>query len=222
MAELNSEGRYTDLPHTLFPQAADDEAGHPLMSNISGNLFEAAKEYSKNIAQGNAFGAQTILQDNPDLVNTMFTAEKYNWMRDAIIAMQKYYVSDVEEMIRQVVDHTIGIDDNNTMNSPGTNGYSIAKIKSIVNGIKYYFNLDPSTWSTNTYVPQYELQIDGITQDDDIDIILNPQTAAISQAKAWSKAMVLGALQTTNKITLKAYGKITPDVTIPIIAIVHK
>ncbi len=222
MVELNSEGRYTDLPHTLFPQASDDEAGHPLMSNISGSLFEAAKDYSNKIAQGNAFGAQTVLQNNPGLVDTMFTAEKYNWMRDAIIAMQKYYVSDVKEMIKQVADHTIGLDDDNTMESPGTNGYSIEKITSIVNGTKYYFNLAPSTWSTNTYTPQYELQIDGITQDDDIDIILNPQTATISQAKAWSKAMVLGALQTTNKITLKAYGKITPDVTIPIIAIVHK
>lgn len=222
MAELNSEGRYTDLPHTLFPQAADDEAGHPLMSNISGDLFEAAKEYSKNIAQGNAFGAQTILQNNPDLVNTMFTAEKYNWMRDAIIAMQNYYVHDVEKMMEGLVGLEVHLDDNETQGNLNTYGYSIAKIKSIVNGTKYYFNLDPSTWSTNTYVPQYELQIDGITQDDDIDIILNPQTAAISQAKAWSKAMVLGALQTTNKITLKAYGKITPDVTIPIIAIVHK
>lgn len=222
MAELNSEGRYTDLPHTLFPQAADDEAGHPLMSNISGDLFEVAQDYSDAVANGNASDAQTILNNNPGLVDAMFTADKYNWMRDAIIAMQKYYVSDVKKMIEQVADHTIGLDDNNTMDSPGTNGYSIRKIKSIVNGTKYYFNLDPSTWSTNTYVPQYELQIDGITQDDDIDIILNPQTAAISQAKAWSKAMVLGALQTTNKVTLKAYGKITPDVTIPIIAIVHK
>lgn len=222
MAELNSEGRYTDLPHTLFPQASDDEAGHPLMSNISGSLFAAAKTYSAKIAEGDAFGAQTVLQNNPGLVDTMFTAEKYNWMRDAIIAMQKYYVYDVEKMMEGLVGLEVHLDDNETQGNLNTYGYSIAKIKSIVNGTKYYFNLDPSTWSTNTYVPQYELQIDGITQDDDIDIILNPQTAAISQAKAWSKAMVLGALQTTNKITLKAYGKITPDVTIPIIAIVHK
>ena len=222
MAELNNEGRYTDLPHTLFPQASDDEAGHPLMSDISGNLFAAAKEYSTKIAQGDALGAQTVLQNNPGLVDTMFTAEKYNWMRDAIVATQRYYASDVRSMITEMAQHSIGLDDNNTMNTPDVNGYSITKIKSIVDGTKYYFNLDPSTWNTSTYVPQYELQIDGITQDDDIDIILNPQTAAISQAKAWSKAMVLGALQTTNKITLKAYGKITPDVTIPIVAIVHK
>lgn len=222
MAELNSEGRYTDLPHTLFPQAADDEAGHPLMSNISGNLLKFADQYSTEISRGNAYEAQAILNAHPELLDTMFTADKYNWMRDAIIAMQKYYVSDVEKMMEGLVGLEVHLDDNETQENQKVYGYSIAKIKSIVNGTKYYFDLDPSTWSTNTYVPQYELQIDGITQDDDIDIILNPQTAAISQAKAWSKAMVLGALQTTNKITLKAYGKITSDVTIPIIAIVHK
>lgn len=220
MAELNSEGRYTDLPHTLFPQAADDEAGHPLMSNISGDLFKAAQDYSDAVANGNASDAQTILNDNPGLIDAMFTADKYNWMRDAIIAMQKYYVSDVEEMIRQVVDHTIGIDDNNTMNSPGTNGYSITKITSMVRGTPTQVTLDPSKWTSNSNIHQYPIQIDGITADDDIDIGLIPQST-VSEAKAWSKAMVLSAVQTNNLITLRSYGKV-PQQAIKIIVNVHK
>ena len=217
MADLNSEGRYTDLPHTIFPQAADDEAGHPLMSDISGNLFNAAKSYSNAIAQGDAFGAQNILQQYPELLNTMFTADKYNWMRDAIIATQRYYTSDVQDMITELAQHSIGIDDNNTTGSPDVNGYSISKITQIVKGTKSNYNLDSSGWSSN----RYTIQINGIKQDDDIDVGLNP-SATQEQAKAWSKAMVLSATQTTNSITLIAYGKITPNVTIPIVVTVHK
>lgn len=220
MAELNSEGRYTDLPHTLFPQASDDEAGHPLMSNISGDLFAAAKEYSTKIAQGDAFGAQTVLQNNPDLVNTMFTAEKYNWMRDAVVAMQRYYASDVRGMITEMAQHSIGLDDNNTKNSPDVNGYSITKITSMVRGTPTQVTLDPSKWTSNSNINQYPIQIDGITADDDIDIGLIPQST-VSEAKAWSKAMVLSAVQTNNLITLRSYGKV-PQQAIKIIVNVHK
>jgi len=98
------------------------------MSDISGNLFNAAKSYSNAIAQGDAFRAQNILQQYPELLNTMFTADKYNWMRDAIIATQRYYTSDVQDMITELAQHSIGIDDNNTTGSPDVNGYSISKI----------------------------------------------------------------------------------------------
>lgn len=217
MAELNSEGRYTDLPHTIFPQAADDEAGHPLMQDISGNLFNAAKSYSAAISQGNAFGAQSVLEQNPDLINTMFTADKYNWMRDAIIATQRYYVSDVQDMITEIAQHSIGIDDNNTNGQPDVNGYSISKITSIIKGTSTTHDLTSSNWSNNRYV----IQLDGVTSTDNIDVSLSPQ-ATQAQAKAWSKAMVLCATQSTNSITLISYGKITADVTIPIVVTVHK
>ena len=69
------------------------------------------------------------------MAKCLFNADKYNWMRDAVIAMERYYINDVQTMIRDVAARTVGLDDNNTKNSPGTNGYSINKINSLINQV---------------------------------------------------------------------------------------
>ena len=192
-------------------------------------LLTAANQYSSAVSSGNASRAKELLESNPRLADAIFNADKYNWMRDAIIATQRYYLNDVQDMVKSIAAHTVGFDDDNSENSPGTNGYTISKIMSVVRGTTVPVDSSAGTGLTNVLRPgvwggtmphTYFISIPGITKDDNIDVSLDP-AATGAQAKAWSKAMVLSASQSANSITLNAYGKITSDVNIPIIIKVH-
>ena len=214
--------RYSDLSHTVFPDAIDDEAGHPYMSDVTSDptLLSAANTYNQYVQSGNASLARQTLASNTALANCVFNADKYNWMRDAIIATQKFYFDDVEDHILQLAANTIGIDDTNSKNSPLTNTYSLSKINTLVNGSSTNVSLDPASWSGNVAPYTYVISnLTGVTANNTVDVSL-ATTATVAQAKPWLKAMCLNATQASGQITLKAYGK-KPDVAIPIVVTVH-
>lgn len=213
---------YEDLAHTLFPEATDDEAGHPLMNDVtqSPTLLQAANQYNTAIMSNNNVTARTILDNNGELANCLFNADKYNWMRDAIIAMERYYLNDVQTMVEGIAANTIGIDDTNSQNSPNTNGYSISKITAMVDGTSTDVTLSPDTWKGSVAPFTYDISNENITATNNVDVSL-ATSATLDQAKVWAKAMVMNATQTNGKITLKAYGK-KPGANIPIVVTVHK
>lgn len=197
------------------------------MTDVTSNptLLTKANQYSSAVSSNNASGAQAVLDSYPELANVIFNADKYNWMRDAILAIQKYYKDDVQAMIEDIANHAVGLDDDNSEGAPSENGYSITKIMSLIRGTSKPVDssatpnmLKSSQWGSS--VPHtYQIAISGITADDNIDVSLDPSATA-EQAKAWSKAMVMSASQAANQITLNAYGK-TPTVNIPILIRVH-
>ena len=213
---------YEDLAHTLFPEATDDEAGHPLMNDVtqSPTLLQAANQYNTAIMLNNNVTAKSILDSNEELANCLFNADKYNWMRDAIIAMERYYLNDVQSMIEDVASRTVGFDDTNSQNSPSTNGYSISRITEMVNGTSINVTLQPETWQGSAAPFTYEISNENITATNNVDISL-ATGATLAQAKVWAKAMVMNATQANGKITLKAYGK-KPGASIPIVVTIHK
>ena len=103
----------------------------------------------------------------------MFNAEKYNWMRDAIIACQRYYVNDVQTYITDLAAQTIGIDDTNSQGSPGTNGYSITKINSLVSGTPSNITLNSSNWTGASAPYTYTISnLTGVTATNMVDVSL--------------------------------------------------
>ena len=164
--------------------------------------------------------AKSILDNNEELANCLFNADKYNWMRDAIIAMERYYLNDVQTMVEGIAANTIGIDDTNSQGSPNTNGYSISKITAMVDGTSTDVTLSPDTWKGSVAPFTYDISNENITATNNVDVSL-ATSATLDQAKVWAKAMVMNANQTNGKITLKAYGK-KPGANIPIVVTVHK
>ena len=90
---------FSQYAHTVFPDKLDDTTAHPLMSDVTSTLATAATNYATYVAAGNATKAAQVLSENPALVNCIFNADKYNWMRDAIYAIEATYKRDLAQVI---------------------------------------------------------------------------------------------------------------------------
>ena len=100
---------YEDTPLTNFPDAEDNWAR---MSDITATLLPVALQYNSLWENGQIDEANALLDANPNLKQTIFNADKWNKLRDAVIAIERYYLNDVTDFINHVAQQAIGIDDN--------------------------------------------------------------------------------------------------------------
>ena len=83
--------KYEDLPLTNFPDTADNWAR---MSDLTASLITVALQYNNLWDSGDIDGANALLNSNPTLKNTIFNADKWNKLRDAVISLERYYLND--------------------------------------------------------------------------------------------------------------------------------
>lgn len=233
------KNNYTDCPLTNFP-AGEDTWNR--MMDINTVLLPLMKQYNAYAEAGNLSAANKIIQDNPDLLDCLFNAEKFNWLRDAIIAMERYYLEDVQTFIMNVAQNTVGINDSPTDEQAVTVAYSAKKVKELLAEIRQLIGtadghlkvlaktvdklhrrrtltLTAAGWSPS-YPYTQTVAADGVTADDSITVIgVNiPDGSTADQVKAWNKAA--GVLMHNpggvgaGSITFKAYKKPAADVTV--------
>ena len=100
MAELNTYTEsYTDLPLTQFPASEDD---WDRMSDVSASMVSLVQDYNKLYNDGRFSDAKKLLDNNEDLLRCFFNADKYNQLRDATIAMQRFLLNEVQNLIKEV------------------------------------------------------------------------------------------------------------------------
>ena len=87
---------YTDLTETKFPNAVDDLSR---MSDLASSDLVLVNQYYTYYNAGNLTAAAQLLADNPTLVSKLFNAAKFNILRDALIALERFYLSDVQTYI---------------------------------------------------------------------------------------------------------------------------
>ena len=87
---------YTDLTETQFPDQIDELSR---MSDLSSRDIPTVNEYYAYYNAGNLTAAAELLINNPSLMSKLFNAAKFNILRDAIVALQRYYKSDVQAFI---------------------------------------------------------------------------------------------------------------------------
>lgn len=84
---------YPNLNYTNFPDSLDDIS---LKSNISNSTDSAlVQEIQTYISAGNFAKANKLLNDNPQLLEKQFSANDFNVLRDAIIALEKFYTTNI-------------------------------------------------------------------------------------------------------------------------------
>lgn len=87
---------YTDLTETQFPDQVDNLSR---MSDLTASDLTLVNQYYAYYNAGNLASAAQLLTDNPSLINKLFNAAKFNILRDALIALQRFYLSDVQTYI---------------------------------------------------------------------------------------------------------------------------
>lgn len=123
-----AEKKYVDLPLTEFPVKEDTKKR---MMDINSVLMPVVTQYNSYFAQGNLAACNDLIKNNPDVLDCFFNAEKWNWTRDAIIALQRFYLEDVVTFINAVAQNAIGIEDNPADEQAGLVAYSAAKVNSL-------------------------------------------------------------------------------------------
>lgn len=94
-----TNGSYEDLPRSTLPVQIDniDE-----MQDITADLLELQNQFYSFINAGNLAGAKTLLNNNPQLLPCLFNADKYNALRDTIVALQRMFLGDIEDYIMNI------------------------------------------------------------------------------------------------------------------------
>ena len=145
----------------------------------------------------------------------MWKAENYNWIRDAIMAIETYYFNDVQAMLDEITANALGIRDDLDPNSESAkyNGYSIYKINQLLNELKkeYIINLTASGWTGNAPYHQ-TVTVSGISADKSYERFstLNG-SETVQQMKDYNKAMgfITAGSTSNNSVTIYAYKKPT-------------
>ena len=94
---------YPDLDKTTFPEAIDQR--YIMIDPSTASDLTAINSYNSYIDAGNMSAALGVLTDNPRLQRMMFNADKWNRHEDMIIAMQRYYDSDVQDYLVNIITY---------------------------------------------------------------------------------------------------------------------
>ena len=82
---------------------------------------------------------------------------------------------------------------------------------------KANITLSSGNWSGYSSPYTYTVSVNGVTSTNDVQVILNSTSSSV--ATEWMNAAIVNGTQTTNNITLYAYGK-KPTSNIPIAVLV--
>lgn len=97
--ELNytiANGQYTDLPRSNMPSAVDNINE---MVDISADLLVAKNQFYDYVQANDLANAAQVLVDNPELEKSVFNADKFNTLRDAIVALERLYLTDIQNYL---------------------------------------------------------------------------------------------------------------------------
>ncbi len=79
--------RHVDTPLTNFPLKEDI---FDRMSDITTALLPLINDYNRYMNENDLLEANQLLASNPNLLNCFFNTEKYNRLRDAVIALERH------------------------------------------------------------------------------------------------------------------------------------
>ena len=124
----NITEQYEDLPLTNFPVSEDT---YDRMSDVTVTLLPLVVQYNELYNSGDLTGAKALLEANPSLYESLFNADKYNQLRDGLIAMQRYQLNQLDVLYQKISQVALGIDDNPDPETAAVVAYSAQKVESM-------------------------------------------------------------------------------------------
>ena len=206
--------KYPDTPLTNFPVTEDSI---DRMSDVSNITLPLMQQFNTYIQNGSLSAANSFLADNPVLQECLFNATKFNTIRDAVIAIERFFLEDVEDLIDNVASSTVGINDNPTEEEKSLVAYSAEKVDNL-HKIRQ-ITIPASGWS-NSYPYLNSVSVEGLKANTDLKVVsvYLDEDATEAEVKAANKAV--GYLMYNDNgiedgiITFKAYKKPTVNFTV--------
>lgn len=197
--------RYPQYPRSSFPEEVES---WPLMQDLNTVTYPLAMQYNALLEGGNFEGAATFLSNYPELERSLFNADKWNKISDAIKALEQFFGDEVQDYLDYLTNTTIGINDTVTGDASETNTYSAKKIKELT-GIYSAgpVEISPEDWD-GSFV--YTLADSNIGQEDIVEVYFHSDSYNIV-----SKAQIR-VLSDTGAGNFKLQAKKLPGQTIKI------
>lgn len=138
---------YPEYSHSSFPEEICDLPG---MQDVSATLRPVIEQYNEAWINNDVDAMAAIKEKYPNLTKSLFNADKFNALLDGVKATQKFFKEDVNAMIQDVAQKTVGINDNPPEDQKKLNSYSAEKTD-FLTGVSIASNLSiPVTaWSSD-------------------------------------------------------------------------
>lgn len=93
---------YVESPLSSLPENMDN---FPRKQDLTIDDLPLVNLFEQKYSAGDFEGANAILEANPQLKNKINNSEGYNYLRDAIVALEKLFLTDIENYIMNVAKY---------------------------------------------------------------------------------------------------------------------
>lgn len=188
---------YIDCPLSNFPLSEDY---FDRMSDVNSVLRPLVRQFNEYAAAENFEACNNLLRNNPDLVKCLLNADKFNSLRDAIIAVERFMLDNIQEFINTVAQSVVGINDNPTAEEASLVSYSAEKVDELL--MTRYITLPVSEWIAENGHYIQSITVESLTEDmDPILVAAKPESVSADEQKAYMKAYSIlcnGTAETVN------------------------
>lgn len=99
--DKNPDGSYADLEYSKFPAEVDSWQNS---EDVTAEYLSLANDYKTALLSGSYTNAQNILNANPRLKHMIFKAEDINKLKQAIMAVERLFTEDIDDLLQTYSD----------------------------------------------------------------------------------------------------------------------
>lgn len=204
---------YPEYPHSNFP---DNICSLPNMQDVSATLRPVVDKYNEAWMNNDTDTMTSLREQYPDLIKSLFNADKFNVLLDEVKTTQKYFKEDVDTMIQKVAQKAVGINDSAEGEEKKTNTYSAEKTD-YLSGVTIDSNVSVpvSAWDANLI---YTYENSAILENDRVNVYFSADSM-FPAAKAF---IVVKENTGAGNFVLKANKRPKNDLVIREIEVVRK
>lgn len=204
---------YPEYPHSKFPETICDL---PNMQDATSTLRPIIDQYNEAWLNNDTDKMIELKEQYPNLMKSLFNAEKFNVLLDGVKATQKFFMEEVDTMVHTVAQNTVGINDLATGEDKRTNAYSALKTDYLTGvTIDTNITIPLSAWDSNL---TFTYSSDKILENDRINVYFSSDSMLFA-AKAF---IVVKENTGAGNVVLKANKLPKSELTIREIEVVRK